>query len=98
MAGSKGAPTGQRTNKIILGRTLFLAVVCGIVAFIVLGVKLYTIMIRDHDYYEELAVRQQTRSVTVSASRGTIYDANGHTLATRSTKRARRSTTTSPPS
>ncbi len=81
MAGSKGAPTGQRTNKIILGRTLFLAVVCGIVAFIVLGVKLYTIMIRDHDYYEELAVRQQTRSVTVSASRGTIYDANGHTLA-----------------
>ncbi len=81
MAISKSGSSRQRTNKTILGRTLFLAVVCGIVAFIVLGVQLYNVMIREHDKYQELAVRQQTRSVAVSASRGTIYDANGKTLA-----------------
>ena len=81
MATSKNGSSRQRTNRTILGRTLFLAVVCGIVAFIVLGVQLYNVMIREHDRYQELAVRQQTRSVAVSASRGTIYDANGKTLA-----------------
>ncbi len=81
MATSKSGSSRQRTNKTILGRTLFLAVVCGIVAFIVLGVQLYNVMIREHDKYQEMAVRQQTRSVAVSASRGTIYDANGKTLA-----------------
>ena len=81
MATSKSGSSRQRTNKTILGRTLFLAVVCGIVAFIVLGIQLYNVMIREHDKYQEMAVRQQTRSVAVSASRGTIYDANGKTLA-----------------
>ncbi len=81
MASSGSGSSRQRTNKTILGRTLFLAVVCGIVAFIVLGVQLYNVMIREHEKYEEMAVRQQTRSVAVSASRGTIYDTNGKTLA-----------------
>ncbi len=81
MASQGTGSSGQRTNKTILGRTLFLAVVCGIVAFIVLGVQLYNVMIREHEKYEEMAVRQQTRSVSVSASRGTIYDTNGNTLA-----------------
>ncbi len=66
---------------MILRRTLVLAVVCGIVAFSVLAVQLYNIMIRDHDFYEEKAIRQQTRTVAVAASRGTIYDTNGRTLA-----------------
>ncbi|MGM9521730.1 MAG: penicillin-binding transpeptidase domain-containing protein [Oscillospiraceae bacterium] len=81
MAFSKGKSFGQRPNRTILGRTLILMVVCGIVAFSVLAVRLYKLMIIDHDYYEEKAVSQQTRSTTVSASRGTIYDANGNILA-----------------
>ncbi len=84
MAKSKGA-SGQRTNKTILGRTLVLALVCGVVAFSVLAVRLYKLMITDHDFYEEHAVSQQTRTVSVAASRGTIYDVNGNTLAKSST-------------
>lgn len=75
----KGA--GQRPNKIILRRTLLLMTVCGVVAFIVLAVKLYQIQILQHDYYEERAVEQQTRESTVSAARGTILDTNGKVLA-----------------
>lgn len=71
----------QKPNKMILGRTLFLAIVCGIVAFAVLGVKLYQVMIVQHDFYEQKAVEQQTRTTTVAADRGTIYDANGNVLA-----------------
>ena len=81
MASSKGRPSGQRPNQTILGRTLVLAFVCGIVEFSVLAVQLYNLMIRDHAFYEEKAVRQQTRSTAVSASRGTIYDANGNIMA-----------------
>lgn len=81
MARSKKESQGKRTTSTILGRTLILGFVCGILAFIVLGFQLYKVMIREHDKYEEMAVRQQTRSVSVSASRGTIYDTNHHTLA-----------------
>jgi stage V sporulation protein D (sporulation-specific penicillin-binding protein) len=70
-----------RTNRVILGRTLALLAVFGCVAFGALSVRLYKIQIRDHDYYEELAVEQQTRQTTINASRGTIYDANGKILA-----------------
>ncbi len=78
MARSKGT---QRPNKMILGRTLVLALVCGIVAFSVLVGRLYKLMIVDHDFYEEQAVNQQTRTVSVAASRGTIYDTNKNALA-----------------
>ncbi|MBQ3404632.1 MAG: PASTA domain-containing protein, partial [Oscillospiraceae bacterium] len=71
----------RRPNKILLGRTLFLMVVCGILAFIVLGVKLYNVMVTNHEYYERMAVEQQTRETTVTAKRGTIYDTNGNILA-----------------
>lgn len=81
MANKKNSPVGQKTNKIILGRTLVLLVVCGIVAFIVLAISLYNIMVKNHEYYEQLAVEQQTRETTVTASRGTIYDSDGNVLA-----------------
>ncbi len=72
---------GQRPNKTILSRTLILMIVCGVVAFSVLAIRLGKLMISDHDYYEQRAVEQQTRSTTVKADRGTIYDANGNVLA-----------------
>ena len=71
----------QRPNRTILRRTLILLGVCGVVAFVVLGVKLYNIQIIRHDYYEERAVEQQTKQSTITASRGTIYDTNGKVLA-----------------
>ena len=55
----------QRPNRTILGRTLILMLVCGIVSFCVLAVRLYQVMIRDHGYYEGLAIEQQTRECSL---------------------------------
>lgn len=71
----------RRANRTILGRSIFLMAVCGILMFIPLLRTLWQLCVVDHDYYEELAVRQQTRDVTVSAMRGKILDANGNVLA-----------------
>ena len=68
MSGKKNGAPAQRPNKTILSRTLLLMAVCGIAAFIVLAVQLYGIMIRDHDYYEKMAVANQTRETVVPAS------------------------------
>ena len=79
------AVSSQRANRMILRRTLFLMVVCGIVAFIPLLVTLYNLMIRDHDYYEALAINNQTRYTNLTASRGLIYDRNMNILASSTT-------------
>ena len=76
----RGRPI-QRPNKTILSRTLVLLAVCGIVAFVVLTIKLYQVQILKHDYYEGLAIEQQTRQATIVASRGTVFDTNGKILA-----------------
>ncbi len=68
-------------NRMMLRRTLFLMIVCGIVAFIALGARLFQLQIIDHDMYESAAVEQQLRQTTVSAKRGTIYDRNMNILA-----------------
>ena len=72
----------NRLNQMILRRTLFVLIVCGIVAFIPLTVKLFQVMIVNHDKYETMAVEQQTKERTVRAERGTIYDRNMNILAT----------------
>ena len=71
----------RRANRTILIRSLFLMVLFGLVAFIPLFFKLWQIQISQHDYYQELAVQQQTRDSTVTANRGTIYDSQGAVLA-----------------
>ena len=68
-------------NRMMLRRTLFLMIVCGIVAFIVLGARLFQIQILDHDFYESAAMDQQLRETSVPAKRGTIYDRNMNILA-----------------
>lgn len=74
-------PADQRVNRMILSRTIFLMVVCGVGIFIPLIVQLYTIQIRDHDFYEQKAISQQTRDTVIAANRGTIYDRNYKPLA-----------------
>ena len=54
----------------------------GIAGFVIVGLRLYGLMIRDYDYYAGLALRNQTRSTTVTAHRGDIYDRNMNILAT----------------
>jgi len=71
----------QNPNRTILRRTLFLMLVCGILAFAVLIARLYKLQITDHELYEELAISQQLRETSTSAERGTIYDRNMKVLA-----------------
>jgi len=78
-------PERDRSNRALLSRTFILLVVCGILAFIPLATTLCSLMIGQHDRYEELAVESQTRSTVVTASRGTIYDRNMNILAVSAT-------------
>ena len=58
-----------------------MAVFC-VIAFVPVGCRLYDLMISQHDYYSRLALRNQTRTTTVTADRGKIYDCNMNVLAT----------------
>lgn len=62
-------------------RILILAAALGIVAFVPMALRLYQLMVQQYDYYSGLALRNQTRSTTVAAERGVIYDRNMNILA-----------------
>ena len=77
MADRQTSPQGSRPpNRRMLSRTLFLLIVCGIAAFLVLIGKLYQIQIVKHDLYETAAIEQQVRETEIDSGRGTIYDRN----------------------
>ena len=46
-----------------------------------LAAQLFNLQIIKHNFYETKAIDQQVRETTVSAARGTIYDANMKILA-----------------
>ncbi len=73
--------SAKRATKVLRSRTLLLAAVLGIAAFAALFCRLYYLQIIRHEELQEKAVAQQTRSSTITASRGTIYDASGEILA-----------------
>ena len=63
-------------------RRIFLtALLLGILGFIPLAVRLGILMVSDYDHYAQLALRNQTRTTTVMADRGCIYDRNMNILA-----------------
>ena len=78
---TNGTSAGNGPNRTMIRRMLTLLGACGIVAFIVLSAKLYSIQILHHDEYESAAIDQQVRETTVNADRGAIYDRTGKILA-----------------
>ncbi len=62
-------------------RILAIMAVLGIAAFLPVAFQLYSLMIGQYDYYSQLALRNQTRTTSVTADRGTIYDRNMNQLA-----------------
>ena len=62
-------------------RILAVMLILGIAAFMPVGAQLYSLMVGQYDYYSQLALRNQTRTTTVTADRGTIYDRNMNILA-----------------
>ena len=63
-------------------RILLVSALLGLLAFVPVGLRLYDLMIANYDYYASLALRNQTRTTTVTADRGDIYDRNMNILAT----------------
>ena len=77
----KGATVSSPPNRQMLRRALFLMVLFGIGAFLVLLARLYQLQIIEHERYEQLAIEQQLREAPSSAARGIIYDTNMNVLA-----------------
>ena len=71
----------EKAGHGVLRRTTFIMVFCGILLFIPLIWQLFQLMIVQHDEFESDAISNQTRSTTVSADRGVIYDCNMNILA-----------------
>ena len=72
----------DRHNKQrVFWRTVILMVLFGVVVFVPLVGKLYDLQIVQHEELQEKAADQQTRDLSVSADRGTIYDSEGNILA-----------------
>ncbi len=60
---------------------LWLMALLGVAAFLVVGLRLGKVMLLDHRHYESKAISNQTRSTSVTAQRGSIYDRNMDVLA-----------------
>jgi len=69
------ADTGQHRRILAAG------LVFGLVAFVPVALRLYSLMVTDYDYYSGLALRNQTRTTSVTPERGNIYDRNMNILA-----------------
>ena len=63
-------------------RILLVMLILGLGGFALVLWRLQELMVRQYDYYAELALRNQTRSTRVEAARGDIYDRNMNILAT----------------
>ena len=62
-------------------RILATALALGFVAFVPVFAQLFSLMVTNYDYYAKLALKNQTRTTTVTANRGIIYDRNMNILA-----------------
>ena len=80
-----GSAVRSGPGRQMLRRCVVLAAVFGVGVFAVLLARLYQLQIKEHEFYEELAIEQQLRSTPGSASRGAIYDANMNALAVSAT-------------
>lgn len=70
-----------RADRGMLSRTGVILILCGIVAFLPVVGMLTNLMVFRHDEYSEKALNNQTRTTTVTASRGNIYDRNMNIMA-----------------
>jgi len=62
-------------------RILLIALVFGILAFVPVALRLWQLTVTDYGYYSRLALNNQTRSTSVTAARGDIFDRNMNVLA-----------------
>ena len=66
-------------------RIALTALLLGILGFVPVALQLYRLMVVDHNYYTDLALRNQSRTTNVTVDRGEILDRNMNVLATSQT-------------
>lgn len=71
----------KRADSGLYFRILFIAVLLGVVAFVGIGARLFTLQVIQYDKYSEKAKSQQTKDKTITPNRGGIYDTNMKPLA-----------------
>ena len=84
--GSRKRPAGddprkQKLNRQVLSRTMFLMVLCGVLVFIPIVLRLFSLMVIRHEEYTKKAINNQTADTVLQAGRGDIYDRNMDILA-----------------
>lgn len=62
-------------------RRLYVFLFCCLVAFIILGARLYYLTVVKGSYFRTLSSKNRLREVRIEAPRGVIYDRNGNILA-----------------
>ena len=80
-ANRKPRRSDGKNNRSLFRRTIFLMAVLGVGMFLPLVAQLYRLQIVEQEEWERRALTQQTKSVSVAANRGTIYDREGRAMA-----------------
>ncbi len=75
----------DRETTKTMGKRMFIVLVVVVVLFAAIVGRLFYIQIVQGEEYQNIAINQQTRELTVDARRGTIYDRNGKALAVSAT-------------
>ena len=70
------------STKATVRNNIWKWLVLGILAFVPVGLRLYRLMVIDYGYYQNLALRNQSRTTNVTTDRGQILDRNMNILAT----------------
>ena len=78
---TSSAKRENQAKRVVLKRTIFLMMVCGVGLFAILFWKLWDIAVVQHERFQQLATAQQTLDLSVSARRGNIRDRNGNVMA-----------------
>ncbi len=81
-----GKKQGKRYDRLRMSsgqhkRIMLVGLMMSLLAFVPVGLRLYDLMILNFDYYADRALRNQTRTTTVTAERGDIYDRNMNVMA-----------------
>lgn len=71
----------QKLNRLVLSRTVILMLLCGVLVFVPIALRLFSLMVVRHDEYTEKAINNQTGDTTLQAGRGDIYDCNMNVMA-----------------
>ena len=71
----------MRYTEHSLDKRLAIVVSLGVLWTVAIGAKLIRLQVRDHDWLQEKAERQQQSTIELSPMRGNIYDRNGLALA-----------------